>query len=263
MKFCLLKLIFSVVIFLGICEIAIAQVTGVVNSSATQAQNQNNKAGSNNIMLGQSLIATGTATFQTYLVFMGVMALKQGQTQKERAQQAGRTAYDSSYKAAQFTAYVNKEAEDALAAATKYLEGRGYKFDPKKLSVTNPDGAAFNLSDLSRNAADMAKKTGLSEEDIEKALAAMDGKAKEISKDMKVAKVEMTGGTGGNAPAPGTGITGFDFSRNNASRKPMNVEIAGLKKYLGNDQIGVAGDDIFSMVQRRYREKNKEEFFSK
>lgn len=271
MKFRLFNLISGLVILaisFGLPNYSLAQ-TGVVNSNATQAQNQNNKAGDNNIMLGQALIGIGSAMpFCTgcYLIYMGVTAIKQGQTQKDRAQQSARTAYDSSYAATQFSSYINKDAANALADAEKYLAGQGYKFDPKSMSVTNPDGKKFNLKDLSRDAGAMALQTGLPQEDIEKALKAMDGKAKEISKDVKVAKVEMSKSsgssvTGGDSGSAGAGISGFNFGM--GRRKPTNTEVSGLKKYLGSDQVGVAGDDIFLMVQRRYQEKNRAEYFSK
>jgi hypothetical protein len=257
----------ALVLSFPICSHAQTQV----NASANTAQNQNNSAASSNERTGIQLIAVGSAMpFCTgcYLIYMGVTSLNQAKAQRNSASGAGRAAWDSAYNATQFSDYVNtKDIDAAYADAMRKLSENGYKLDQKKMSVTDPNGKVFNFKDLSRNASDMAMKTGFPEDEIKKALDTMDEKAKELSK-VKVAKVDHSAGGkhsssegSGAPPAEGAGLVGFNFG--GRERKPTNVEVAGFKKYLGNDAIGVAGDDIFLMIKRRYEEKNKAEFFSK
>ncbi len=79
------------------------------------------------------------------------------------------------------------------------------------------------------------------------------------------------GGGGGRGSGAGGGASGVgsDSSANlNAmmgnGRKPTAVEkqgVAGLSRKLGNESIGVQGDNIFEMVNRRYRAQDKQNAF--
>lgn len=246
---------------------------GNVNSSAKSSSQQNDKAGSSNIVLGQALIAAGSAIplgGGAFLIFMGVTALKQGEAQKRSAQGARRTAYDSSYSAIKYEDNIDwSKFNDSMNQGLDYLKKNGYKFDKDKLKVTTPGGKSFGMNQLTKNATDMAALTGMEKSDIEKALTEMDKQAKDAMKKNGLDKVStvttavatVDSGGGGAGSGSGLGLSGL-LGMNERLPTSEN-KLAGLKKFLGNDAIGIAQDDIFQMIQRRYREKEQAEFFSK
>ena len=93
------------------------------------------------------------------------------------------------------------------------------------------------------------------------AVNAKDALAKENSKD---AAFGENGAGGGGASGKGTGVNangnangGKDLE--GSKRDPASAE--GLAKDFNGDMIGVAGDDIFKMMNRRYKLKASQDNF--
>lgn len=153
------------------------------------------------------------------------------------------------------------ELQKAMAGLKGELDKTGYKLDPTGSKIITPDGKEMSLSAVS----DMATNgTGLSEEEF---AAVKDGLKKaneDLASQFNVAAMGFESGGGGGAG----GLGKFDFKgvdnsalndylkRLQGGRKPASI--AGMKRKVGNDNIGVAGDNIFDMIHRRYQDKRKQ-----
>ncbi|RYZ63319.1 MAG: hypothetical protein EOP05_23835 [Proteobacteria bacterium] len=69
---------------------------------------------------------------------------------------------------------------------------------------------------------------------------------------------EVGGGSGGYDPTGG----GYGKSAG-LGGKTKSPGLAGMQKKFGSDNIGVAGDDIFEMITRRYQARDKADNFLK
>lgn len=138
----------------------------------------------------------------------------------------------------------------------KDLENKGYKVNPDG-SVTSPNG-----STLSSMTPSGMKKAGMTPDQIDAAVDIMEQakkKRESLLSQLNEYDEEYSGGGGSG------GKNGYDGqSADNASsrfgnnRMPSNSNepsIAGLSVKHGGDQIGVAGDNLFKMVHRKYEEK--------
>jgi hypothetical protein len=134
------------------------------------------------------------------------------------------------------------------------------------LDVTNPASLeAFNAKTASKGGGggdDGGSPGALSALSPEMQAAVDKARAKFLNK-FGVGSVGFEGGGGGKAMAATGGGDNLDLSglldSMKGSRGPASVE--GLQKTLGGDPIGVAGDDIFKQVTRRYQNKIQSKTF--
>jgi hypothetical protein len=157
----------------------------------------------------------------------------------------------------------------------------GFKVDPKKMTITTPEGKVINAKDLKTKEGAMAA-TGISSEGYKDTLAkANDIMAKALS-DLKNEKpgggggsgdLYGDGGSGGGGGGSRTVIVDEDAGTNghgagagdgtggkgNSDRGP--AEVSGLTKNFHGELIGVSADSIFAMMTRRYVLKDKQNFF--
>jgi hypothetical protein len=139
-------------------------------------------------------------------------------------------------------------------------------------TLTMPNGSTVPTSSL--GSASGAAAAGLSGADIaagQNALA--QGQALVNSKIASGALSAEGGGGGGGkgsgsggddgsgGGAGGAGMAGNPFANKNG--KNGKASVSGMSKKLGNDNIGVAGDDIFEMITRRYQDRDKHNNFLK
>ena len=139
-------------------------------------------------------------------------------------------------------------------------------------TMTTKDGRKFDLSKGADGSMEGLMGMGLSAGEAQNAMDA--GKKYSAAANAKygamIAKMGADGGGGGGsagrAPADdgsgGAGRNGFAWGdpRNKARAK---AKLAGLTRKLGDDTIGVAGDDIFEMVTRRYKARDQSGNFLK
>ena len=164
-------------------------------------------------------------------------------------------------------------ARDVARLRTE-LEKSGVKLSPDGNTVTTPDGRKYDLSKAGSGSESDMLAMGLSA--AEAAQAANMGKqfaAKQAEKFKQMSQLAGAGGGGGGGrglASDGTGGgeggygSGFDpWGRDPRNRNRAKPKISGLTKKLGNDTIGVSGDDIFEMVTRRYKARDEKNDFLK
>jgi len=159
-----------------------------------------------------------------------------------------------------------------VARLRNELDKSGVKLSPDGNTVTTPDGRKYDLSKAGSGSESDMLAMGLSA--AEAAQAANMGKqfaAKQVEKFKQMSQLAGAGGGGGrglasDGAAGGDGGygSGFDpWGRDPRNRNRAKPKISGLTKKLGNDTIGVSGDDIFEMVTRRYKARDQENHFLK
>lgn len=156
--------------------------------------------------------------------------------------------------------YLTADAKKALEKA----EALGFKLDSNTGNLTTPDGRVLTPQDAG-NTAGMAAKLGLSPEDAKKADLAM----AEIMKNKGLegpTDGALAGGRTAATPTSGATTEGYDGTGgralNASSRLPSaSSVVAGLSTNYRGEPIGVASDDIFQMISRRYRLKDQQDSF--
>ena len=108
------------------------------------------------------------------------------------------------------------------------------------------------------------KAAGFSDAQIEEMMNAQKAMAAKANDKIKAISMAVEGGAGGGgagAPTGGGsasgrgGYGGYNFRMpGQGGAKP---KVSGLSKQLGNDKIGLAGDDIFEMIHIRYDARDK------
>lgn len=153
---------------------------------------------------------------------------------------------------------IQKDVNSQLASLAK----DGYTYDSKTNSVNTPNG---NVPASALGSAEGLKSLGMTDADLNKLEKIQDAVRQELQKKSgKYAGSDSFDGAGGGGSSskPGPGYDDKDkrFDMNaylaGLSKKDgANRGVAGLEKKYGSDQIGVAGDDIFKMIHRRYQAK--------
>ncbi len=156
----------------------------------------------------------------------------------------------------------------ALQTIKGSLAKNGIAIDSTAGTVTLPNGKT-----VSANASpDSLKSSGLDPANVDQTLA--DEKRVEANLLAKATSGAGTGGfSGGGGHSYSYGSAGGGGSNsdlnslmnnpNAGKRNPSNAKasLAGLSKKLGSENIGVKGDDIFEMVNRRYQAQDKQNAF--
>ncbi len=151
------------------------------------------------------------------------------------------------------------------------LSRAGVKIDPATGNITMPNG-----STVSANASPDSLKglPGFDPLQVDSALA--DEKKMEASLLAKAAAGGAFGGyqSGGGGSRSGANAVNPNASNDDAmnrylaglngkNRNPGSIKqgVAGLSRKLGSESIGVKGDNIFEMVNRRYQAQDKQNAF--
>lgn len=149
------------------------------------------------------------------------------------------------------------------------LKKAGFKIDHENGTITTPDGKTFNTASFSSPGAMAA--AGFKQNQINDAMKgyaeAMKAGEKEYRRILAQEEagggaLDSDGGMAGGAGSAAGGAAGGDKFDMGAYLRKMNGAdgaagegrgVAGLQKKIGNESIGVAGDNIFQMVSRKYQ----------
>jgi hypothetical protein len=157
-----------------------------------------------------------------------------------------------------------------LSALQNALTSSGITVSPDGKSVTLADGKKIPTSALKSDAGMAA--AGASAGDIQALHATLAAATKEAEAKVKsmTAALQAAGGGGGSTGEPGGGASTASQANNNfgmygAKTAPERkaASVSGMSKKLGNDNIGVSGDNLFEMVRRRYQSRDAENAFLK
>jgi hypothetical protein len=134
----------------------------------------------------------------------------------------------------------------------KDLAKKGYEPTADGSGITLPNGSVMPVGGAGGGSLDSGMKSaGFTDGQIgqAKALIAEVKDKADRSKSKELSGTGMGGGGGGgggyaSAPPPAASAE---------KSRGSGASLSGLSKNLGNDKIGVSGDDIFEMISRRYR----------
>lgn len=158
-----------------------------------------------------------------------------------------------------------KSLKDAAAKA-------GVVVSPDGSKVTTGNGQSFSTASF--GSSDAMKKAGMTDGDIAGIQDAMDeGSRLASAYKSKVGSLTNDQGGGGGGGLGSGGGDGVGSSgrgggdayglRRGGAGNGKDKGVAGMSKKLGNDNIGVSGDDIFDMISRRYQARDKVDNFLK
>lgn len=130
----------------------------------------------------------------------------------------------------------------------------GLKVDPKTGTVTLPNGKTLDGKSLSSPGSMQA--LGISPADSKRIMDAFNSSAAQASAGYKVSRMDVDSSGGGGGGAKPSRSNAGDYATfkfpSFGDEKPKAANVAGLTKRLNGEPIGVAGDDIFRMMQRAY-----------
>ena len=155
-----------------------------------------------------------------------------------------------------------------ISKKIKDMKRKGFDVDLNTGKVTLPDGSTISAEEMSS-----AKRSGkvLSTDGIKKINQVKRKVSRLLNKSSKLAKGGgLSSGMGSSSYKPPS----LDLDHYNYNFKPSKLglglnqrtpaSVQGLKKAVGaGESIGVAGDNIFHMITRRYTEMNKQDMFAK
>lgn len=162
------------------------------------------------------------------------------------------------------------EQERKLASLSKSLGAAGYSVAPDGKSLTLPSGKTVPSSAFASDSG--LRGLGLSDAQIAEAREVAAKGAAQIKKDLKNYEDGSAGGGGGGfagmkpfgggGRAGGLGAYGQLFQQ--GKKRDLSARSAsGMTRQLAGDKIGAAGDDIFQMISRQYKQRDKENEFIK
>ena len=256
------------------------------SSGNSFAQAVNYVAGGAEVVTGGYMIKSGSASENWGEVAAGVLLVSMGLTNIAQGNEHGNSATTADTTAAatdgstsststdstSTDAYVPAALADsnfkAVGSTRSELVAAGV-YDPKTGNFT-VDGTTYSSGDLSSTGA--MSSAGISQSAIDAALAANTAaEQKAIAKLEKVKSTENgyeeSSGKGGTPPVAGpssSDTTGGAGTTGRSARKTAtdaSASVAGLSKNLNGEPIGVAGDNIFSMIKRRYQLKESQDSF--
>lgn len=248
------------------------------NAAARGSQANNNSAGNTANQIGSQLLASGMSKLPSCCgavpptccpiaimeIIMGLMGLAQGGANKGAAanhgQNAAQNAASSNPYAMTSTDGAPGAGGDAAAfAAIAAAKKNGVKYNPKTGQFTLPNGTTMGPSSVSREG---ALGAGVSAAEFDKTMA----KIAEMEKKAAAAEAKLASPEAGFEGGGGGGSTSYASTEEAAPsygagipREPTSV--AGMSRNFNGDMIGVAGDNIFTMMARRYRQMDSKDSF--
>ena len=178
---------------------------------------------------------------------------------------------DGTYNAS--TDYNTTPEWQAAQNAMNSLRAQGYSIDENTGVVTDPSGKKFSADTFSSNASMSA--AGMNASDIQminsekaKLMAAIDAKVK-AADGTDMYGEDLGGGGAGKSASAGSadgGLAGVNANFAGSANVGLGIDrdpaqVAGMTKNLGGEPIGVSGDSLFKMIDRRYDLHNKQGSF--
>ena len=154
-------------------------------------------------------------------------------------------------------------------------------FDPEKRKITLPDGTSYTADDMEKPEFKQFANSGPAAQ-LKKEMKNLE---KQISDQMNDGDIdslaaEDSAEDGGLGGAGGGGFGGYDGGqgfggegggtlvagmggggRGGSKNADKGSKVAGMSVQVGNNRVGVAQDDIFEMIHRRYQNKRKKQQF--
>ena len=247
-----------------------------MENNAKASQNAAKQNGMINLIGGGAMVAYGISTEQYPMVIMGGMMMMQGAQNMNTAANTGnvRATFnemmpdDPGYDSSTFTdptwtdpfggrgdgAGGTPTAKNLLDAA----KTMGVTFNPEDGTITTPKGtipmsAAGSAAGLASAGFDMQGAQA-----AENALERMKAQAKNSPRVKSMGFANYGGGGGGgsyNAAEMKDPFADLFKQMNNKNKKKVDRAVAGMSKPHHGELIGVAGDNIFQMINRRYFKK--------
>lgn len=165
------------------------------------------------------------------------------------------------------TGFTPKQAKDIVTKGGK----QPFKVNPDG-SVTTPDGKTYSAKDFASEEA--MRAAGLSAGDAKtlagllkgSPLAAASADLEKMNADAKLKESSLNAGFGSNGSGSSSdsrtlGSDGLNKLGNKDDGKNRKPATAGLVKNFNGESIGVAGEDIFVMMNRRYKLKVSQDSF--
>ncbi len=157
-----------------------------------------------------------------------------------------------------------------LARIRRGLEGAGVQISDDGKTMKTKDGRTFDLSKGGDGSTEGLLAMGLTASEAAQADAASKNISAQMAKKIAALSVDGAGGGGGGGrnPAGDAGAGGGGFGMGGWGQDPRNkkrapAKVSGLTRKLGDDTIGVSGDNIFEMVTRRYKARDQNGNFLK
>jgi hypothetical protein len=261
------------------------------NQSARQSQGQNKSSGGAASAIGAAMLAAGAAMMAAcapsmcsccpaaaQLIAMGLQGLAQGKANKgaagDHGGQAGMSVaavdpYGATYdvKSPDLSKPTDFSGDKDVLRKLADLKQFGVGFDPKKNEITLPNGKSINVADATNPVA--LANAGVSAAEFKKAMDLANATAKKIETEKIGASTATNGFESGGSGSAATTASPIDSEISNLAAGGVAAKIArdpafsvaGMSKNYNGDNIGVSGDDIFSMMARKYREKHNKEAF--
>lgn len=159
---------------------------------------------------------------------------------------------------------LSSSSGSSVSAAKAELAKLGYSLSADGSQLTTPNGKTMATGSFGTSAGMSA--AGFSEGQIRDAQAKIADAQAKISAKLKGV---IDGGGDGGGGGGGNGLGGSHGGGGNlvyhigGVRKKVDPNVSGMTKNFGGDKIGVAGDDIFEMITRRYKVNDQANTFFK
>lgn len=275
----------------GETAVAAANSGKGITDNAKKTKDSNKAGQMINTIVGAANIAVGTACVSAcpegcdcamgaMFLMMGMQNMAQAGSQGKTAGQAGGTygLTDTGLGTSGYDPDAVLQTDPEVKKGLDFVESmnsgkpiNGFTYDPKTQTITTADGKTVKPSDVSSPGA-MAS-AGLSQSAID-SISAMEKKfedkaKKKVDKLLNVAvNGEEAGGGGSGAGASGSSSSSGSASAYGSGAHGSGLgidrdpaQVAGMQKNYNGEPIGVAGDSIFKMMNRRYKTKENQNTF--
>lgn len=208
---------------------------------------------------------------------MGILSVEQGNANNAAAGDAGTTdgessigTSDTSSSTTTGTSTTTTSGDDATTQAYQAAKSAQQALNTAGVATTStsataPDGTTANTSSVGSQAA--LAGSGLPQSVIDAAMQAVTNAEKAAEAKVKMsAGLEDGGGGGGSGGPQGPSDDDGKDKLKKIAKAPVvpkrdPAQMAGLQKNYNGEPIGVAQDDIFLMMSRRYKLKDSQDTF--
>lgn len=265
-----------------------------ITDSAKKTQDSNKTGQILNMAIGAANLKTaydcygqcgsgggGCCSMAPIFMLMGLQNLSQAKAQGNTAGQAGGTynLTDTGLGSSDYdpgAVFANdpdlKKGLDFVESMTNADPSKGFSYDPKTQSITTATGKTVKSKDVgsaaAMEAAGISKGiidgVGAMEKTIEAAARKKAGKYANFS----VNGDEGGGGGGGSSDGSSSSHSSSDAALYGGGGRGGGLgidrdpaQVAGMQKNYNGEPIGVAGDSIFKMMNRRYKTKESQNNF--
>lgn len=259
-----------------------------VNDSAKNSQGQNSGGQGAAALAGAMYAAMSAMEFSQCGPFnpgacalgamfagMSMLSFMQSGEHGNKADMAAITALDTNAYGTTTPQTLGTDSGSAISSAAaadiaKLKNGIGGNMaDFSSGKITTADGKTYSAQDFSSPAAMAA--AGFSPDQIAQAMGVSDKVNKKVEEKLKLGAMTAangyddggSGGGGGSTAVSGAGGDGGGAGGSGGlgalARGP--AQVAGMSKNFNGEPIGVAGDSIFAMMNRRYQVKEKQNSF--